>query len=686
MELCAHVRRMMRGGGPDGRAARRPWRAGRLAWAAAVAAVLSGPLAHAGTPAEPDAVQQPAQPQPQRLPLEHFARLPMLGSVSISPDGTRLAALMNRGGETILVTRSLADGGLRVLMKSSEQQKFHLRWVHWVGNERLLASVVYPSRRGFVGTVETRLTSVRVEDAQPKLLMPAGLAQQIQDDVIDWMRDDGRHVLVQLHMPNVRWPSVFKLNVETGAHVLVHGAEKGVRDWVTDAQHRVRAAVRWEEKGQPAELIVRDPEGGPWRTLWTFSPDKEPMEPLGFGADPQELWMLAPHEGRAALFSVRLDEPGTPRTLRLAHPVHDIEGSLMREPSTKEVVGLRGMPQPGAAEGERSELWDEGWRALVQAVDRSLPERDNVLLQISDDGSRYLVFSSGPRQPGEYYVGDRESGRLSLLGQLYPELSAQQLAGKQVVRIQARDGLPLTAYLTRPLGAAQGPRPMVLLPHGGPQGRDDAGFDAWSELLANRGYTVLQVNFRGSSGYGSEFLRAGLHQWGGRMQDDLQDAVQWAVAQGVADPVRICIVGGSYGGYAALMGVVKTPRLYRCAVSFAGVSDLTELAQHWEDYLDGRVVARRMLGDWWDDRERLRATSPALHAARIEVPVLLVHGSEDRRVPVSQSRAMASALSAAGRAYRYVEQPGGDHHLSRQSDRTEFMRELEAFLAQHLAP
>ena len=273
-----------------------------------------------------------------------------------------------------------------------------------------------------------------------------------------------------------------------------------------------------------------------------------------------------------------------------------------------------------------------------------------------------------------------------LLGRTYPELAPPQLMGKQVVRIQARDGLSLVAYITRGRGAGKAPGPMVVLPHGGPHSRDDADFDPWAELLASRGYTVLQVNFRGSSCYGAAFLKAGLQQWGKEMQEDLEDAVQWAVSKGVADPQRVCIVGGSYGGYAALMGVVKTPQLYRCAVSFAGVSNLTDLALYWKDFIGGKKFARRTLGDWWDDRERLRATSPALQAQRIEVPVLLVHGTADRSVPVEQSRDMAKALASAGRSYRYVEQEGGDHHLSRQAHRTEFLRELEAFLQAHLAP
>lgn len=226
----------------------------------------------------------------------------------------------------------------------------------------------------------------------------------------------------------------------------------------------------------------------------------------------------------------------------------------------------------------------------------------------------------------------------------------------------------------------------MLLPHGGPGSRDNLDFDPWTAFLADRAYGVLQVNFRGSEGYGHDFEAAGWQRWGLEMQDDLTDAVGWAVKEGIADAGRICIVGASYGGYAALMGAVKTPELYRCAVSFAGVTDLPDLIGHMGQYVGGSDAAKRQIGKAWGDRERLRATSPALQAERIQVPVLLLHGSDDRSVPVEQGEAMATALKRAGKTYRYVELEGGDHHLSRQAHRLTFFKELEGFLGEHLKP
>jgi dienelactone hydrolase len=634
---------------------------------------------------------------PPRLPLASFARLPLLSHVALSPDGQQIAALLNLADRTALIARPVAGQKPRTLL-ASDNKKFQFNWARWANNERLLVSIRFASRRDFVGTVETRLLSIKADDgsllnlvrSEPGSGSLAGAVrvQQVQDRVIDWMPEDGRHVLLQLGSPENPLPAVYKVDINSGERRMVKTPERHVYHWFSDAQHRVRVAVRVDEGVY--EVRASDPDGGNWRTLWTFESLADTVWPLGFGLDPQELFVSADHEGRRAVFSVRLDQPGLPRTLRLAHPHFDVEGSLLRSPASGEVIGLRNSGTESDSGESRSELWEKTWRAQARAIDLALPDRENRLVGISRDEQRYVLHSSGNGQPGEYFLGDRRGGELSLIGETYPDLDPAMLAGKQATTIKARDGLSLKAYLTLPPGhrqnAAAAPLPLVLLPHGGPHSRDDLDFDAWTEFLANRRYAVLQVNFRGSDGYGSAFKQAGLQRWGLEMQDDLSDAVQWAVAQGIADPLRVCIVGASYGGYAALMGAVKTPELYRCAVSFAGVSDLQDLIAHQGEYIGGRAAAERSIGRAWGDRERLRATSPALQAQRIQVPVLLVHGTADRVVPVEQSADMAKALRRAGKPHQYIEQEDGDHHLSRNSHRLEFFAALERFLDAQLQP
>jgi dienelactone hydrolase len=623
----------------------------------------------------------------ERLPLAAFAQLPRMQNVQLSPNGRHIACLINLDDTTVLVTRAVTgDGALTALLKT-DNQRFHFRWLAWVGNERVVASVRYGSDRYQVDVTETRLLSIGRDGGEPTVLVQqrdtslGRMSVQLQDQVIDWMPRDGRHILLAAPEGTRGYAAVYKLDVLTGKRSMVQVPRQGVGSWMTDAQHRVRVGV--VQSGLSIEIVER-PVDGAFRTLWSFE-RYTPAEswPLGFGANPHELWVQAWHEGYKAIFTVDLADPALPRTLRLARPGVDLDGELMRSPVTQEVIGLQHVLQEGEGE-HRADIWSPDEKALVLAIDRQLPRRFNRLASFSQDAARYVVHSSGNGQPGQYYIGDREGGTLTLLTDSYPRLPTRSLVGKQPVRIQARDGLVLQAWLSRPRGAT-GPLPLVLLPHGGPQAYDNGDFDLWTELLANRGMLVLQVNFRGSAGGGIDHRLAGLKRWGLEMQDDLTDAAQWAVQQRLADPARIAIVGASYGGYAALMGVVKTPALFRCAVSFAGVGDLQALVTHKTFHFGGAADMEAQVGRIWGDRERLQATSPLRQVARIQAPVLLAHGSADAVVPFSQSRDMAQALRQAGKRCDYLELDGGDHHLSRQSHRLAFFGAMEAFLAEHLA-
>lgn len=631
------------------------------------------------------------------VPIEQFAALPMLSQVKLSPDGQKIAFLMSRGGNTYLVTRAATGKGAPKALLSTDNKAHHFNWIRWANNDRIVFSLRFPSRRDFVATTETRLLSIKVEGGEAirlvqaervgESMLGATLVRQIQDRVIDWLPADGQHLLLELAEPGSAIPAVYKVDVNTGQRTIVKAPERHVEHWVTDAQGRVRASVRRDEG--TSEVRVGSVDGKEWRTLWTYRRGEPSVWPMGFGLDPNELYVRADHEGRRAVFSVRLDDPMLKRTLRFAHPEHDAYGGLMRSPATGEVIGLRRSAEDDGEEGNaRAHFWNAAWRAQMQVVDAGLPQRDNYLLEISRDEQRYIVYSESSRQPGEFYLGDRKTGELSLLGGTYPSLDVATLSGKHRLSVKSRDGLQLDSYLTLPKGRTVGDGgallPMVLLPHGGPHSFDDARFDTWTEFLGSRGYAVLQINFRGSDGYGHQFRAAGLKRWGLEMQDDLTDGVAWAIAQRIVDPSRICIVGASYGGYAALMGVVKTPELYRCAVSFAGVSDLPDLLTHLRDYIGGEERGETAIGRFWGDRERLLATSPARQAERIRVPVLLVHGTQDRSVSVEQSETMAKALKRAGKPFRYIEQEGGDHHLSRYEHRLEFFKAMESFLDEHL--
>jgi dipeptidyl aminopeptidase/acylaminoacyl peptidase len=330
-------------------------------------------------------------------------------------------------------------------------------------------------------------------------------------------------------------------------------------------------------------------------------------------------------------------------------------------------------------------FWDFDAQRLQARIDRASPGRVNVIHSSSDDGRLHIVRSAGFVYPPQFSLFDERDGRMVLLGKAYPDLDETALAAPQPVTLVARDGKELHALVTRPKGKMPQALPLILFPHGGLASQELEAFNFWTQWFVSRGWVVLQVDFRGFDGYGEEFLRTGFQRWGLEMQDDLSDSAQWAIHTGLASAQRICIVGAGYGGYAALMGAVKQPDLYRCAASVGGITDLLQIVADSRWYLNQKLVVDARVGSWWNDRDRLRETSPLYHAQDIRTPLLLMHGAMDRVVPVSHGRDMAEALKTSKvTTSRYVEMPLADHALSREQDRLQVFTELEQFLKKYL--
>jgi dipeptidyl aminopeptidase/acylaminoacyl peptidase len=654
-------------------------RRGLCALALTIAAAI--PAAATTTETDPPAPRPTPGPAAARLPVEAFARRPLVSHAALSPDGKRIAAVMHRENDSFVAVRELgADGKLKPVYKGGATA--HIGWVHWVSDKRLVVQLSFPARRHGVDTTETRLVSLRADggDVQSLPRLPRDEEPpQIQDRIVDWLPDDGRHILVELTgLPEDVGAAIYRIDVETGDRERVSGSHASGGQWLTDQAHRPRVVIAG--KGTEEHVLACDPDGTNWRTLWSFKfLSRDAVTPLGFGKDPNRLFVLADHEGLNAVYEVDLSTPELKRTLKLSDAGSDLEGSLIISPRTHEAVGVSwGVEGQGEAA-----YWNEDYKAFADRIDHALPGRFNHLVQLTAGEAHYLVYSDGNGSAPEYYIGDTTTHSLDLFADLYPQLPEATLARKIPLALKSRDGLELPSVLTLPVGSSGRNLPAVILPHGGPIASDSLAFDPWSQFLANRGIAVLQVNFRGSGGYGHDFMAAGLKRWGLEMQDDLTDATRWLVDSGVADPRRICIVGGSYGGYAALMGAVKTPELYRCAASFAGVTDLFEFTLHEEDYTNAAVF-HEQVASREGDMLQMRATSPRYLADRIRVPVLLVHGTLDRSVPYEQSVLMADALKAANKDVRFVTQKDGDHHLSSYAQSLEFFRELDTFLAANL--
>ena len=313
-------------------------------------------------------------------------------------------------------------------------------------------------------------------------------------------------------------------------------------------------------------------------------------------------------------------------------------------------------------------------------------QADVSFTSFSTDDRKAVAFVSTDRKPGEYFLVDFVTREIRSLLHSRPRLKNAVLAEVQPLRLKARDGLLLNAYMTFPAGRARTGLPLVVLPHGGPYGaRDRFGFDPEAQLLANRGYAVLQVNFRGSSGFGSEYRAAGYREWGAKMQDDITDATRWAISKGLVDAKRICIFGGSYGAYSALMGTVREPELYRCAIGYAGVYDLALMYNTGDisRLQNGRAYLRTALGD---DPVQLEARSPVAQAARIRADIMLIHGAQDRRAPIQHARRMRSALEAAGKQVTWIAEDEEGHGFFNQARRRAMYEQVLAFLARNIGP
>jgi dipeptidyl aminopeptidase/acylaminoacyl peptidase len=297
------------------------------------------------------------------------------------------------------------------------------------------------------------------------------------------------------------------------------------------------------------------------------------------------------------------------------------------------------------------------------------------------------VAAYSDRTQGKRYLFDLASGKLTFLAEVTPWLKEADLAEMKPVSYPALDGLTINGYLTLPRGKAPEKLPVVVNPHGGPWARDSWGFNSEAQFLANRGYAVFQPNFRGSTGYGRSFWEAGFKQWGRSMQDDVTDGVQWLIKQGIADPKRIAIYGGSYGGYATLAGVAFTPDLYAAAVDYVGVSNLFTFMQtippYWKPYLE---MMHQMVGDPVADKDLLTETSPAFHVDRIRTPLFIAQGANDPRVNKAESDQVVEALKKRGVAVEYMVKDNEGHGFQNEENRLEFYGAMEAFLARHLTP
>lgn len=631
------------------------------------------------------------------LPLEYFAGLPDVSQLSLSPDGKKLSAIIridvdSTQGSAVQVT-DLASGGKKIVL-FNDNKKYSIYRIWWKDNRTLLVSTFHPDRRDtWMGmgqarykTRDTRLLIVDTETGNVNTqfsqnflkkykILPTGM-----DYVIDNLPDDPEHILMgfptnQAMVDSGAQVGVYKVNIKNQRVKLIQRSMDHVVGWMTDQQHRVRVANYYDYQTGTNKVLVKNHGDNKWRELWAYAPfSEEQVSPLGFGLNPDELYIRAYHEKRLAVFKVNLTDKELKRELVYADPAYDVSGGLVYSPATKDVVGITYSQSGGYT------FFDPELRKLQASLDKALPTNKNYVISLSSDAQKYLVLSTSATDSGTYFLGERSPATLNAVAFRYKHLSPELMSPVKRHDYKARDGLDIEAYLTLPKGNGKN-LPTIIFPHGGPIARDDDDFDYWTQYFANKGYAVLQMNFRGSAGQGLELRNAGLKNWGMEMQDDIEDGARSLIAAGISDPDSICIVGASYGGYAALMGAVKTPDFYRCSVSIAGVSNVFDLVKDNRAFWSGYNVVDEQIGN---DNKQLRAISPVNHADKIKIPVLLIHGDSDRQVDIKHSFQMRDALLKEDKDVTFLELLNEDHYLTNNNNRVATFRAMDVFLDKHL--
>jgi dipeptidyl aminopeptidase/acylaminoacyl peptidase len=603
--------------------------------------------------------------------IADFASDTDFAAPALSPDGTLVAFVTRVQDARVLVALDTVKRERRGLMAATTDT-FEISWCSFKNNERLLCGLRGTEFAAGQPYPVSRLVAIDTSGkAKPKVLVQNSSNgwSQYQDHIMDWQPNDPRHVLIELTDEYSVFPTVHALDVYTGLTSIVQRSRSPILSWTTDRAGVVRFGAGYDNN--KSTFITRDSADTSWRTLAKWDLGESDFDVIGFGPTPGTLLVSAEHNGRDAIFEMDLNEK-TSRQLLFADAGVDVSGPIYW-PTDRRIVGFN-----YDDEMPRRMVFDAPAREIFDAIDKVLPGAVNHLVDSSSDGRKLLIASSKDVRPTDYYILDLDQKKMVRVGSANPALADAQLSPMKPVKIKAPDGKVLPGYLTLPSGSDGKKVPMIVYPHGGPHVRDRWGFDEMVQFFASRGYAVLQVNYRGSTGYGYEWFEAGLQNWGTVMVDDITAATRWAIAEGIADPAHTCIVGWSYGGYAALMSAVREPDLYRCSVSIAGVSDLKALLNDDSRFYAGRKTMGRILGT---DSDELEAGSPLRSADKIKVPVLLVHGTDDIQVLVDHSKRMARALDSAKKKYELVIIKDGNHSLSRFEWRQTLLTKLETFLA-----
>ena len=606
-----------------------------------------------------------------------FGRQPAVWRMRLSPDGYRVSFLQQHSGDfPVAMVVDLRTGKANLFLASDPEKQMFIQWCDWANESRLLCGYSGITRFRHILFEATRLVAVDADGSNILVL-----AQRKQKEnwmwathqarIVDWLPDDPRHIYLAVNRN--KGLGVSRTDIYKDRHEIVEPARDTIWGYWSDGRGDLR--VRWNNSKNYSDFEYRIADKKSWHRLHRNRPEDldDRFSPIEFGEDPAELFVWDVHEGRRALFSLNLGET-VERRLVYAHPEVDLSG----------YVGLGKYRRPTGVryntDRPHTEYFDETVGKVVAGLHEKLPDQGVSVVSESWDRRFYLVRAASDVQSGRYYRFDTETGELAMVTKVYPWLEEYALAEMQSYSYAAEDGTQIPGYITLPPGDAEAPRPTIVLPHGGPHSRDVWGFDWLPQFFASQGYVVLQANYRGSRGYGAAWEGAGAFREWKRAITDIDNGIQSLIDSGIADPTRICVVGWSYGGYAALLSAAEFPKRYRCVVSIAGVANPVDFVKDAWGPGQRKKALKAQIG--WN----LEGGIPEKRAKEIQVPVLLFHGDMDINVEIEQGEDMHKALRRAKKEVEFVEYEDADHYIEFERHRIDMLQRIGDFLHQHLKP
>jgi dipeptidyl aminopeptidase/acylaminoacyl peptidase len=601
---------------------------------------------------------------PPSIPLRDFFRNPQTTGYELSPSGELIGFLQPVDSRLNIFVQPKSGGEAKQITAVKDRD---IRSFSWKGDKYLL----YAKDNG--GDENFHLYVTRSDGTGTRDLTPF---DGVRADLIDDLEDHPTDLIVGLNKRNKEVFDAYRLNVETGDLKLVAENPGNIASWTTDHDGNIRVATTTDGVNQ--SLLYRQNENDAWKTVITTN-FKESFTPQFFTFDNKALYGVS-NIGRDKSAIVEFD-PETGKETKIVFEQPEVDVSGLNYSRKRKVITSASY----TTWKEQRAFFDPESEALYKTLNEKLPGYDVYIVSSNKEENIFIVRTITDRSLGAFYLYDAKSDELSKLADRNPWLQEDQLSEMKPIEYKSRDGLTIHGYLTLPKGKLPKNLPIVVNPHGGPWVRDNWGFNPEVQFLANRGFGVLQMNYRGSTGYGRKFWEASFRQWGLSMQDDIADGVKWLVDQGIADPKKVAIYGGSYGGYAVLEGLTKTPDLYAAGVDYVGVSNLFTFMKtvppYWKPFLE---MMYEMVGNPEKDKALFEANSPALNADRIKAPLFVAQGAKDPRVNINESNQIVEALKKHGVAVEYMIKEDEGHGFHNEENRFSFYEAMEKFLSQHL--